>query len=308
MKKPVKNLAASLQAQLRRRASETGRQYNEVLDYYAMEKFLARLAASPYAQRFVLKGGLLFHVWQYALRRPTRDVDLQATTENSVEYVTAIIKDICHQPVEPDGIEFNPEQITARSINLQANTQGVRVRCEAKFSDTNIKIIFNIDISFANVITPAEVKRPYPALLPNTPSFTLATYPPETAIAEKLEALVKLGVATGRLNDFFDLYVLATYSDFEGAVVARAIRATFLNRQTALPSTVPPALADSFAKTQQTEWSAYLRGMNQADSEAAGFTAVLERLRAFLLPPLHAAAANDQAFTAHWPAGGPWQG
>ena len=75
MKEPVKNIAASILARLRNQTEVMNRPFAEVLQYYGMERFLYRLSKTKYADRFILKGGLLFYVWNISLRRPTRDIE-----------------------------------------------------------------------------------------------------------------------------------------------------------------------------------------------------------------------------------------
>jgi Nucleotidyl transferase AbiEii toxin, Type IV TA system len=78
----VRNLAASVHDRLRNEAKRTSRPFNELLQYYAMERFLYRLAKSKYAAQFVLKGALMLRVWQSPESRPTMDVDLLGITSN----------------------------------------------------------------------------------------------------------------------------------------------------------------------------------------------------------------------------------
>ena len=69
------NLAASIRQRLLNTARETGRPFNEMLQYSAVERFLYRLAKSPHASKLVLKGALMFTAWQAPVSRPTMDID-----------------------------------------------------------------------------------------------------------------------------------------------------------------------------------------------------------------------------------------
>ena len=76
------NLAASIRQRLLNKARETDRPFNEMLQYFAIERFLYRLATSPHAGKFVLKGALMFTAWQAPVSRPTMDIDLLGLTNN----------------------------------------------------------------------------------------------------------------------------------------------------------------------------------------------------------------------------------
>jgi hypothetical protein len=70
VKEPVENAAASILARLRNQSLKMERPFAEILQYFAMERFLYRLSKTSYANKFILKGGLMFYVWDLPLRRP----------------------------------------------------------------------------------------------------------------------------------------------------------------------------------------------------------------------------------------------
>ena len=63
MEKPKKNLEESIYSRLKNVAKQKKRPVQEVLKYYAIERFLYRLSVSPYQNSFYLKGGLMLMVW-----------------------------------------------------------------------------------------------------------------------------------------------------------------------------------------------------------------------------------------------------
>jgi hypothetical protein len=132
----------------------------------------------------------------------------------------------------------------------------------------------------------------------------LRAYPRYTVAAEKLEAITVLGIANSRMKDFFDLWILSRYTEFDGDTLQRAIRATFDRRRTELPSGVPFGLTDEFAQDtqKQTQWQAFL-GKNRL--QVLQLEVLVATLRDFLLPPIAAANAGNR-FPQFWPAGGPW--
>ena len=105
------NLSKSVHQRLLRRAKDTGRPFNELLQYYAMERFLYRLAQSRYSDTFVLKGALVFIVWDIPgmTARPTRDIDLLGIIDNSPDSMKRVFSEICRTAVEDDGIVYNSD-------------------------------------------------------------------------------------------------------------------------------------------------------------------------------------------------------
>lgn len=135
----------------------------------------------------------------------------------------------------------------------------------------------------------------------------MAAYPPETVIAEKLEAMVALGLANSRMKDFFDLYVMSRTMAFEGMVLTKAIRATFRRRQTPIPEQPPPALSPEFASdtAKWAQWSAFVKRIDAAQ-RPLDFVNVVESIGIFA-GPLLSAATGDMPFSIRWPPKGPWQ-
>jgi hypothetical protein len=148
------------------------------------------------------------------------------------------------------------------------------------------------------VITPEAVEVDYPTLL-GSPAPRLRSYPRETVIAEKLEALVQLGLANSRMKDFYDLIILSRLFEFDGELLVRAIRATFGRRETPLPPELPVGLTPSFSKdpTKIAQWTAFLRKSDVKD--VGDLAAAVDEIGVFLSSPL-TAAARDGAFSMRW--------
>jgi hypothetical protein len=146
----------------------------------------------------------------------------------------------------------------------------------------------------------------YPVLL-DFPVPRLRAYPRETVVAEKFEAMVKLGIANSRMKDFYDLWVMARDFEFDGALLSRAIKATFERRGTALPTQVPLALSDEFSEDQakKAQWAAFLRRLGR-DAESTSLANVTKVLSEFLMPPV-STAARAVTFDKSWPPAGPWR-
>jgi predicted nucleotidyltransferase component of viral defense system len=236
MKKEIKNLSASIHARLSNQARESGRPFQELLHYYANERFLDRVSRSKFCRNLILKGGLVFLGWGISLRRPTRDIDFQAIMNNSNEEVKKVIEEICSIQISEDGMFFDTAALSAETIMADAVYEGVRIRFPAYLGKSNV--VLQVDFSFANVITPKEVIIEYPTLL-DMPSFELRGYNQETAIAEKFQAMIFLAGFNSRMKDFYDIHLLARECKFDGSVLVQALVATFENRETEVPQELP---------------------------------------------------------------------
>ena len=123
MSKP-KDIAASVSARLSNYARNQNYTFQEVLQYYAIERFLYRLAQSKYKDTFVLKGGVAFFAWRFPLRRATRDIDLHGRRPDTVEHLESIVREICEQPVYLDGMRFDANSVTGATIQERAEPSG----------------------------------------------------------------------------------------------------------------------------------------------------------------------------------------
>ena len=303
MTRHIKDVAASVRQRLQNAARETNRPFQEMLGYYAMERFLYRLACSSYAGKFVLKGALMFRVWNAPASRPTKDIDLLGRMENTVETVVPVFRDVCGQEVGPDGIVFHAETVAGVTIKEDADYAGVRVTFLATLQ--NSRVAMQVDVGFGDVVTPAAVTTNYPTIL-DFPAPRLRGYSRETAVAEKFEAMVKLALLNSRMKDFYDIWLLSRQFDFDGRTLAAAVSRTFTNRKTPVVG-APFALTSAFAadKGKQTQWRAFLRKSRLADAPTE-LHEVVEALGAFLLPVTEA-VYGGRAFEQAWQAPGPWQ-
>lgn len=302
-KRPIKDVAASVRQRLQNYARANNRPFQEVLQYFAMERFLYRLAQSQSADKFILKGALMFAVWQTPTFRPTRDIDLLGRVNNSVDTVTSAIQEICGQEVEVDGLVFDVASVKGTVIKENADYQGVRVTFQATLQ--NARIPMQIDVGFGDVITPNATLTDYPTIL----DFAVPRvrgYNRETVIAEKFEAMVKLGQLNTRMKDFYDVWLLSQMFDFKGVMLSKAITRTFANRETPV-ELHPPALTPAFATdpTKQSQWRAFLTKTRLTNVPDA-FAEITNSLSDFLLP-LAAAIEEERAFEQVWTPPGPWQ-
>ncbi|MCK4410178.1 MAG: nucleotidyl transferase AbiEii/AbiGii toxin family protein, partial [Candidatus Eisenbacteria sp.] len=199
MARNVTDIVASVHQRVLNSARDTGRPFNELLQHFAIERFLYRLSKSRHADRFILKGALMLSVWSGATSCPTKDIDLLGRIDNNLEAVTAAMKDVCETDVEADGMIFEGDSVTAARITEDAEYQGVRVRLKAALG--NARVSMQVDVGIGDVVFPRPQDVEYPALL-DFPPARLKGYAMESTIAEKFHAMVILGVLNSRMKDF----------------------------------------------------------------------------------------------------------
>ena len=297
-----KNLPASVHQRLLAKAKASSRLFNELLQRFAIERFIYRLSRSPQAGRFVLKGALMLAAWCGAGSRPTMDIDLEGKTANDPDAIAAAVKAACTTAVEDDGMVFAPASVKATRIMEEAGYSGIRVRLRGSLG--NARIALQIDVGFGDEIVPEPKKITYPVLL-DFPAPELKGYSKESTIAEKFHAMVKLGIVNSRMKVFYDIWFLSRTFNFQGAILAKAIAKTFANRGTPLP--VAPAVFDPVFtgdRVKITQWRAFLVKSKLNDAPAT-FTEVVAGLRSFL-QPIATALHEQRRFQGTWKAPGPW--
>jgi hypothetical protein len=242
---------------LQNEAARRGEDFNLLLLRYGIERLLFRLSQSPHADRFLLKGAMLFVIWDEKTHRPTRDLDLLGFGPSEKEDLRQVFRNVAMTAVVEDGLVFDPESIYAEEIREDSTYGGVRVRMQAKLGTAELPI--QVDVGVGDVVTPAPESANVPTLL-DFPAPQIRTYPVYTVVAEKFEAMAKLGIANTRMKDFHDVWFLTRRFRLDAATLRKAVEATFERRQTAQP-TWPDPLSDVFANdpTKQMQWAAFIR-------------------------------------------------
>jgi hypothetical protein len=303
MAKGNTNLAASVHQRLLNKARRSSRPFNEILQYFAIERFIYRLSKSLHADQFILKGALMFSAWCGPASRPTMDIDLLGKIDNRIDTITTVMKDACLTDVDPDGISFDTETVEAVRITEDAEYEGVRVRVRGSLG--KIRVSIQIDIGFGDVIVPNASTVSYPAIL-DFPAPELKGYTMESTIAEKFQAMVKLGVLNSRMKDFYDIWFLSHTFDFKGVILGEAIEKTFEKRNT--PVNLEAALFDpSFGmdRDKNVQWRGFIRKAKLIGAPDT-FEEIVAAVKLFL-EPLAAAIAKRKAFNNIWTAPGPWR-
>jgi hypothetical protein len=303
MVRDLQNLAASVHQRLLNKAREASHPFNELLQHFAMERFIYRLCKSPHANRFILKGALMLLAWKGTASRPTMDIDFLGRIDNRLEVIVAAMKDVCGMNVEADGMSFSEETVTAARITEAAEYEGVRARVQGSLG--NARASLQIDVGFGDVIVPGPSKVVYPTIL-DFPAPKLSGYTMESTIAEKFHAMVKLGILNSRMKDFYDIWMLSCTFDFKGERLGEAIKKTFDNRNTPI-TTDPTAFHSSFAKDEdkKAQWQGFVRKANLTDAPEA-FEDAVGAVKMFL-HPLLVSLARERPFRSAWTAPGPWR-
>lgn len=284
------DLAASVRARLLNIAKAEQTDFNSVLVRYALERFLYRLGQSAHADHFVLKGAMLFNLWYAMPHRPTRDVDLLGFGPSDLQSIAQAFREIVTVAAD-DGIVFDAASVRVEEIRKNAGYAGARVIVSAELARARCKT--QIDVGFGDAVTPEPVDAVYPVLIADFAAPHLRTYPVYTVVAEKLHAMVLLGMTNSRLKDYLDLSVLLEREVLDPATLAGAIAATFTRRGTALPTELPIGLSDEFANDQsrQALWAAFLK---KNALPAAPLARVVAMLRTTLQPALQRATTTNQ--------------
>jgi len=300
-KRHPKDLAASVHQRLLNQAHATRRPFGELLQYYAMERFLYRLSRSPHADTFVLKGALMLTAWQAPVSRPTRDIDLLGRMDNAVDTVVQVLREVCVQDVQPDGLSFDSSSIRGEQIAEEAEYEGVRVRFMGRLGKARIHM--QVDVGFGDVVVPKPRKTTYPTIL-DFPAPVLAGYSRESAVAEKLQVMVRLGELNSRMRDFYDIWLLSRVFDFDGS--GRGCQ-TDLRAPKDCDSRTSDSLHEG-VRRQRREASAVARLSAKicTDERARGLRAGRRRIALFLEPVMLALSIKEP-FKRTWKAPGPWR-
>jgi predicted nucleotidyltransferase component of viral defense system len=279
MRKPLRNVGASVRARLLNLATERNQPFDLLLTRYTLERLLYRLSLSRYRERFVLKGAMLMAGWIDDPFRATRDLDLLGFGDSDPNAVIGVFREICAVKAD-DAVVFDIPGLVVDRIRDEAEYGGLRIKTTAIVDGAKIRVL--VDVGFGDAIEPGLTEIELPVLL-DQPAPRLRAYPYETVIAEKFQAMVMLGRANTRMKDFYDIWVLAQSHEFKGDRLARAIAATFARRKTEIPAERPDALTLAFAedRNKQQQWAGFLADVTLTPGTLAE---VIEDLAAFLMP------------------------
>ena len=289
MKRQRTNIPASVRQRLQDLAKERNEDFSFILTRFVAERLLYRLSNSAYSKDFILKGAMLFLLWNQHGHRPTRDIDLLAFGENSIPRLEEVFRTVCGIHCPGDGLEFVPESVRGDLIKEGDENEGVRIVLTALLGVARISL--QIDVGFGDAVTPNPEKVNFPVLLKSEslPAPRLTAYPKETVVAEKLETIVRRGLSNSRMKDYYDLWVLMEQFQFSEAVLVEAVRRTFQRRSTVLHEGIPVGLSKEFSldAVKIAQWSAFTTKLG-GGSAPPPLSDVIGKLRAVLFPILEA--------------------
>jgi hypothetical protein len=303
-KDTLTNLPASVHQRLLNLDPARTHDFTPVLRRYAFERWLYRLGQSDHAESFVVKGAMLFVLWTSDLPRTTMDLDLLGIGDIKEAGLRRVFSKIGRMKVEPDGLTFDADSMLVEPIRDEAEYHGLRAKLMARLG--NIRIPLQIDIGIGDDVWPEPEYVHYPTLL-DMPAPLIRVYQKETTIAEKLDAMLELGMLNSRMKDFYDIAVLSDLFSFDGAKLQRAMRVSLKRRMLASPTEYPIAFTDEFAydKDKNIQWNAFLSRIGKSPATLP-LQKVVKKIRNFLSPVLQTLAAGTE-FNESWARGGPWR-
>lgn len=273
------NIAVSVKQRLLNMARKQGRNFDLLLVRFTLERLLLRLSKSEFRDRFILKGVMLVTQWFDHDNRETRDIDFLGFGSDEPDAVKSVFAEIMRIEAG-DGLIFDIAGLSASPIREAMEYGGLRLRTVAYLENTRVPVV--LDIGFGDALADPGQSIEYPSLLgmerPN-----IRSYPPASVLAEKFQAVVALGLANGRMKDFYDLWALPKALAIEAAALDEAIAATFKRRETPVLSERPARLSEAMAldATAQQRWRAY---MDSLELPAPDFQEVLDEIWRLLEP------------------------
>lgn len=271
------DIAASVLARLKNKATESGRSYQLCLQLFCQEEFLRRLEKSKYADNLILKGGLFIYSVTDFDSRVTVDVDfLLRKVPNTPEQLKPVLEEIIETSTGNDFITFEIKEIVP--IAIAKKYAGIGASLVARIKNT--KTPFSIDFGVGDVIVPKQEKRKIPTQLDDFPAPTVNTYSLETTIAEKIDAILSLMEFSSRMKDYYDIYYLANKFDFDGSTLTEALKKTFENRgHTFTVEQFAQVMGFGNDEAMKKKWKAFCRKIN---TNTEDYEIVLRKINRFL--------------------------
>jgi len=242
----------------------------------------------------------MLRVWRSPEFRPTMDIDVLGTTSNEPASVVVQIRDVLSVEVEPDGMVFDATTIQSERIAENADYEGIRIRFRGVLDSAKIRM--RMDVGFGDIVFPGPKESDLPTVL-DFPRPRLLCCSRESTIAEKFEAILKPRELNSRMKDFYDIWLLSRWFDFEGGQLVEAIRRTLERRGTQLSDDVV-AFSDRFVSAKQMQWTAFRRRLKDGHVPVE-FAEVMSAVRDFLSPIVNALISGTSA-PIRWTAPGPW--
>lgn len=286
--------AAAVLARLKNKANESGRTYQRCLQLFCQEEFLRRLEKSKYVDNLVLKGGLFIYAITDFDSRVTMDVDfLLWKVPNTPEQLKTVLEEIITVLAGNDFVTYEIKGIAPIAVTKKYAGIGASLVARIK----NIRTPLNIDFSVGDMIVPKQEKRKIPTQLEDFTAPMINTYSLETTVAEKIDAILNLMEFSSRMKDYYDIYYLANKFDFDGALLAEAMKKTFANRNHSFTvEQFEQVMAFDGDEAMRKKWKAFCR---KTDIKTDDYSTVLKAIRSLLSEPF-AAAVEGRNYVKRW--------
>lgn len=288
---------ASILAKLKKKAKDSGMNYQQCLQLFFQEEFLRRLSKSRYADNLVLRGGLFIYTLPGFESRATIDIDfLLRRMDSDLTHIYEVITEILETPTGHNDVMLLRAK-KSEPISVQRKYHGVSTQITGSIK--NVRVPFNVDIGVGDVIVPKAEKRTIQTQLNGYDVPEVYTYSLESTIAEKLDAILQRFELTGRMKDFYDIYYLARTFDFDGRSLQEAVAQTLETRGT-------PYERDSFERMLQLvddddmriKWHYFLKNIG---GKELPFADVMKTIGIFLAP-VFASIVNENEWLKKWRA------
>lgn len=292
-------MAASVKQRLLNLAQSRKTDFNLLQVRYATERLLYRLSVSPYANDFLLKGAMLFILWEHDPHRPTRDMDMLFLAEYDSLKLESLFREIVAIQVPDDGIVFPKDSIQIDDIRENTAYGGIRVKLIGQLGTARVPV--QVDIGIGDAVHPEPQWMDFTPLL-NFPAPRIRSYPIYSVVAEKFQTMEELRELNSRMKDYYDIFYLLNRFEFSGSDLRQALQLTFQRRRTPLPISLPHALSEVFFRNPQKrmQWEGFLR--RNSLKETPGLDTICKQIAAFLVPVL-----QDEHFNKNWNPDKGWQ-
>jgi len=218
------SVGMSFKAKMNNLAKKLGLRPQTVIQNYMFERFLARLAQSPYRENFVVKGGVLIAAMIGLKARSTMDMDTTVIglpmTQRSIRHAIGRIA------AEDLGDDVAISVVNMGRIRIQVEGyEGIRARLLARFH--GLRVPFSVDVTKGDAITPKPELLSLASNFSAKTRYPLLAYTIETVLAEKCESILKRNVIGTRPRDYYDIYMLTSMCKVRRRVFKAALRSTF---------------------------------------------------------------------------------
>lgn len=304
MRHPDAGTVQSVRQRLLNRARDRREDFQFTLTRFGVERFLYRLSRCPMVEHYVVKGATLFSIWLDEPHRPTRDLDMNRLRAGASDDIESDLKAAFQVECPQDGLVFDPESLSVSRIRHAQEIEGVRVKFVARLGSAVISL--QLDLGFGDAVAPPPQMEDFPLLLADLPAPWVKLYPKEAFIAEKLDAMARLGETNSRVKDFSDVALLARSFSFDGPELQRAVESTLERRRTLVTQTPPVALRSSFYSDADRvrRWRS-LASENPAMEGLGSFQQVGELVISFLLP-VWTSMVRAELLGKRWEPGSGW--